>query len=309
MDSTINGIVHLAGIGDVTYLNSNFAGTRGEERRLEGFTMRISPPIEGLGLRYKAHLQGTGDTPFVNEGAFVGTRNQFRRLEGFAVELTGPAAARWDIIYRAHLEGIGDTREVQNGEFIGTMNQARRLEGLQARLARRELFSEDLTAEQQALIEQIRASTQQVTADLDRMIRDDLGGRSSEMAAAMADPVGFAATHGVPVGMLVPSEQRQYAAGIRALEQDMRAKIQTSGDSQARSASSAVGCGFCQGALLFLFLLVGAVLSTGVAAAVGALLGLSLAATKIIFDLIAAIAVPSALALPALVCREAGACA
>jgi hypothetical protein len=81
-----------------------------------------------------AHLQGSGDVPFVNEGQFVGTRGQSRRLEGFAIELTGPAAANFNVFYMAHLEGIGDTSVFRNGQFCGTRGQSRRVEGILVRV-------------------------------------------------------------------------------------------------------------------------------------------------------------------------------
>ena len=81
-----------------------------------------------------AHLQGTGDALFVNEGEFIGTRGQSRRLEGFAIELTGPSAANYDVIYMAHLAGTGDTGFFQNGQVCGTRGQSRQVEGILVRI-------------------------------------------------------------------------------------------------------------------------------------------------------------------------------
>jgi hypothetical protein len=127
-------LVHLQGIGDLSFRENEFAGTRGQSRRLEGFQLQLSPPVSGLSMRYMAHLQGIGDVPFVNEGQFVGTRGQSRRLEGFAIELTGSAAANFNVFYMAHLEGIGDTSVFRNGQFCGTRGQSRRVEGILVRV-------------------------------------------------------------------------------------------------------------------------------------------------------------------------------
>ena len=128
-------LVHLQGIGDRLGQDDQFVGTRGESRRLEGFQLQLNPLIPGLGLRYMAHLQGSGDVPFVNAGQFVGTRGQSRRLEGFAIQLTGPVAANFNVRYMAHLQGSGDTTFFQNGQFCGTRGQSRRVEGIVVRIS------------------------------------------------------------------------------------------------------------------------------------------------------------------------------
>ena len=127
-------LVHLQGIGDRVFRDNEFAGTRGQSRRLEGFELQLNPAVPGLGLRYMAHLQGIGDVPFVNNGQFVGTRGQSRRLEGFAIELTGAQAANHNVLYMAHLQGIADTQMFSNGQFCGTRGQSRRVEGILVRI-------------------------------------------------------------------------------------------------------------------------------------------------------------------------------
>jgi hypothetical protein len=127
-------LVHLQSFGDRTFRDNELAGTRGQARRLEGFQIRIDPPVAGLSMHYMAHLQGSGDVPFVNEGQFVGTRGQSRRLEGFAIELTGPAAGQFNVFYMAHLQGTGDTGFFQNGQFCGTRGQSRRVEAILLRV-------------------------------------------------------------------------------------------------------------------------------------------------------------------------------
>lgn len=129
--------VHLQDIADLTFRENEFAGTRGQSRRLEGFQLELSPPVPGLGMRYMAHLQGVGDVPFVNNGQFVGTRGQSRRLEGFAIELTGPQAAGFTVEYMAHLQNIGDTAIHSDGQFCGTRGQSRRVEGILVRVCPR----------------------------------------------------------------------------------------------------------------------------------------------------------------------------
>ena len=133
----LRGIVHLQDIGDVPFQGGAFAGTRGESRRLEGFSIAITDGTPNLGIQYMAHIQNIGDTTWVNGGQFIGTRGESRRLEGFAIRLTGSNAANYNIRYICHLQDIGDTQVRSNGEFCGTRGESRRLEGLQVWIERK----------------------------------------------------------------------------------------------------------------------------------------------------------------------------
>jgi len=127
---SLNGLVHLQGLGDYHFTNDNFIGTQGQSRRLEGFQIQFNPPVPNLGMRYMAHLQDVGDVGWVNAGQFIGTRGESRRLEGFAIQLTGSAAANYNVTYMAHVQNIGDTAFCQNGQFCGTRGQGLRVEGM-----------------------------------------------------------------------------------------------------------------------------------------------------------------------------------
>jgi V8-like Glu-specific endopeptidase len=133
----LQGIVHLQDIGDVSFKSGAFAGTRGESRRLEGFSISITDGTPNLEIQYMTHLQDIGDTTWVNGGRFIGTRGESRRLEGFAIRLTGSAATNYNIRYICHLQNMGDTPVRSNGEFCGTRGESRRLEGLKVWLERR----------------------------------------------------------------------------------------------------------------------------------------------------------------------------
>jgi Matrixin/Clostridial hydrophobic W len=125
---------HLQNTGDVNGIENEFIGTRGQSRRLEGFSITQSTPIPNLSLEYMAHLQNIGDTPWTPQGTFVGTKGQSRRLEGFAIRLVGPQASNFRVIYMAHIQGLGDTGLFSNGQFCGTKGQSRRVEGMLVRI-------------------------------------------------------------------------------------------------------------------------------------------------------------------------------
>ncbi|HSS78122.1 MAG TPA: hydrogenase, partial [Thermoanaerobaculia bacterium] len=125
-------LVYVQALGYRTFHEDELAGTNGLGLRLEGFQLNINPPVPNLSLRYMAHLEDTGDTPFKNEGEFAGTPG--KRLEGFAIELTGDAAPRFDVVYMANIEELGDTPLVTNGVFCGTRFESRRIERILVRI-------------------------------------------------------------------------------------------------------------------------------------------------------------------------------
>jgi hypothetical protein len=123
-------IVHLADLGDIACQDDAWCGTKGEGRRLEGFTLTQTSPIPGVRLQYQAHLSDSGDTEWVDEGVFCGTRGQSRSVEGIAVRLFGPASESYTVLYHVHMSRLGDSNLFRDGEYAGTKGQARGIEAL-----------------------------------------------------------------------------------------------------------------------------------------------------------------------------------
>ena len=123
-------LAHIQGVGDRTFAAQEYAGSRGQGRRLEGFQINIDPAIPGLTVQYMAHVEGVGDTPWVNEGELAGFRGKSKRIEGFAIRLAGPQAANYDVFYTAHIQNIGDTEVTSNGKYCGTRGKSLRIEGI-----------------------------------------------------------------------------------------------------------------------------------------------------------------------------------
>ena len=123
-------LAHIQGIGDRTFGAVEYAGTKAQGRRVEGFAIKIDPPIAGLKVEYMAHVEGVGDTPWIGEGELAGFRGQGKRIEGFAVRLNGPEADKYDVFYSAHIQNIGDTDVSSNGAYCGTRGKALRVEGI-----------------------------------------------------------------------------------------------------------------------------------------------------------------------------------
>ncbi len=126
----LTGIVHLQDIGDRTFRDGQWAGTKGELRRLEGFSVNFLSPATGIGIEYMCHVQDVGNQSWMPGGQYCGTRGRSLRLEGFAVRLTGNSAGDYDVFYGCHVEGIGDTGPYKNGDFCGTRGQSKRVEAI-----------------------------------------------------------------------------------------------------------------------------------------------------------------------------------
>ena len=131
----IKVLVHIQGIGDRTFGSQEYAGSKGQGRRVEGFQINIDPPIPGLNVEYMAHVESVGDTPWLSEGELAGFRGQAKRIEGFAVRLSGPQADKYDVFYSAHIQNIGDTNVSSNGEYCGTRGKGLRIEGIKVWIA------------------------------------------------------------------------------------------------------------------------------------------------------------------------------
>lgn len=129
-------VVHIEGIGDQEFGASEFAGTRGQAKGIDGFQIRVANPIPGLQLEYMAHLAGIGDTPWMSEGQFLGTRNENRCVEGFAIRIGGPEAAKYQVCYAAHIQNVGDSSTCTNGQYCGTRGQALRIEAMKVWIER-----------------------------------------------------------------------------------------------------------------------------------------------------------------------------
>ncbi len=109
-------------------------GAAGTGRRVEGFAVRLNPPVEGVSLSYKAHVAVKGDTRWVGQGEFCGTRGENRRIEAMWIELA-EGADRFDIYYSAHLCRFGWTGWFKNGQMCGTRGEYRQVEAIKVFLA------------------------------------------------------------------------------------------------------------------------------------------------------------------------------
>lgn len=131
----VEAMVHLQDRGDLPWRGQlSECGAAGSGRRIEGFALRLNPPIDQVTLRYKAHLAVRGDTPWVDQGQYCGTRGENRRVEAIWIELA-EGADRFDVYYSAHLCRFGWTGWFKNGQMCGTRGEYRQVEAIKVFLA------------------------------------------------------------------------------------------------------------------------------------------------------------------------------
>lgn len=125
----IKATAHVAFMGDKTAEGKGMGiGTRGFGKSIEGFSVELVNPPEGVSLEYMAHQSGSGDTGWVASPGFIGSRGEGRQLEGVAFRLTGPNAHKFDVYYASHVGTLGNLPAVSNGSFSGTRAESRGLE-------------------------------------------------------------------------------------------------------------------------------------------------------------------------------------
>jgi hypothetical protein len=115
----VEGIVHMSGVGDVSFSHSRFGGSKGHSRQLEGFSLNLRPRQHDLGLEYSCHAANIGDMPWTSTGGFMGSRGQGRRIEGITIRLTGAGAAKYILKYTVHMANRGDSHVCTNGQYCG----------------------------------------------------------------------------------------------------------------------------------------------------------------------------------------------
>ncbi len=109
-------VLHIEREGDRRFEAAGWAGTRGQRRRVEAFSVR---PLETLvpgDIEYKAFGPGGRETPWVSDAKLCGTRGRGLPLTGFAVRLAAHLGERFDVVYEGAFFDSGVAGPVRNGE-------------------------------------------------------------------------------------------------------------------------------------------------------------------------------------------------
>lgn len=136
-DGSIEYRVHRQTYGWTNWVKNNqFAGTKGEAKRLEGIQIRLTGEIaKHYSIRYRVHIQTYGwSQGWQYDGALAGTEGEAKRLESLEVQLV-PKSETMGLVYRVHRQTYGwETSYKTMGQVSGTTGEGKRLEGIEIAL-------------------------------------------------------------------------------------------------------------------------------------------------------------------------------
>jgi uncharacterized protein YjdB len=130
---SLSGYVWLQDLQAQPFDGSNYNGTRGQSRRMEGFEIAMVNPPGDLGLRYQVWIENMNAwSEWYDGGTYAGTKNEGLRCEAFKIELTGYGLLHhgYSVEYMAHQQNNGDIGPFRDGELCGTLGKELRLEGM-----------------------------------------------------------------------------------------------------------------------------------------------------------------------------------
>ena len=119
--SLMRAVVNIRGIGEGTFCEAEWAGTRGDARPLDGF--RLFSKVPDLKFKYMGRVKDK-DTDWKNDGEYIGTIGEQNFIQGFNIRLEGTAASSYELSYAAHIAKKGDTTVFKEGDFCGFENMA-----------------------------------------------------------------------------------------------------------------------------------------------------------------------------------------
>lgn len=121
----------IRGMGQTPWVPAGtFLGTRGQNRPLEGFAIRLTGPnAQYFRVIYYGHFQDTGTTPEVFDGQFLMAPGGPRQMEGFGIKILLQSIS---VSGLAHIAEIGD--RTYSNCFVGTRGQNKHIEGVSATL-------------------------------------------------------------------------------------------------------------------------------------------------------------------------------
>ena len=109
-------MLHIEREGDRRFEVAGWAGTRGQRRRVEAFSVRPLDTLNPGDIEYKAFGPNGRETPWVSEAKLCGTRGRGLPLTGFAVRLASHVRGRYDVVYEGAFFDSGVTATMRNGE-------------------------------------------------------------------------------------------------------------------------------------------------------------------------------------------------
>ncbi|MDR1386912.1 MAG: L,D-transpeptidase family protein [Propionibacteriaceae bacterium] len=135
-------LTYRAHIEDVGWAEAErfgpYAGTVGQSRRLEAFSVDLDPGSYEGSIRYQIHVENLGwlkgDDSWYENGQVAGTTGRSLRSEAVKIELTGDLSSTHQVYYRVHSATLGWLDWAHDGQIAGTTGFGLRAEAVEIRL-------------------------------------------------------------------------------------------------------------------------------------------------------------------------------
>jgi hypothetical protein len=109
-------MLHIERQGDRRFPGRGWVGNRGQQLRVEAFSISPRGPLSDADIEYKAFGPGGRETRWVSDAMLCGTKGRGLPLTGFAVRLAPHLRDRFDVIYQGAFFKSGATEPRRNGE-------------------------------------------------------------------------------------------------------------------------------------------------------------------------------------------------
>ncbi|HVH82469.1 MAG TPA: hypothetical protein VM782_23945 [Stellaceae bacterium] len=129
--------VHIERVGDRTFAGTTWAGRPGEQRRVEGFSIKSLQELQPSEVEYKALHPGGIETPWVPGPQFCGTRGQSLPITGLAIRIAPHVQDQFSVVYQAAFFRSGITEPRGNGAPCLPRVPGDALEGINIRIVQR----------------------------------------------------------------------------------------------------------------------------------------------------------------------------
>jgi hypothetical protein len=126
--------VHLERLGDRTFPGSTWAGKPGEQKRVEGFSVRPLQELQPNEIEYKALHPGGVETQWIPGPQFCGTRGQSTPITGLAIRIAPHVQDQFSVVYQAAFFRSGITEPRGNGAPCLPRIAGDALEGINVRI-------------------------------------------------------------------------------------------------------------------------------------------------------------------------------
>ena len=117
---SVEGTIKFSTVGEKKLTPGEWVGNFDPPKKVIGFSLRLQAAENGMRLRYRANVAGSGIVENTNEGDYVGASSGRKRLIGFALELQGSAASDYELEYAARIKDNANLLRAKNGAFCGT---------------------------------------------------------------------------------------------------------------------------------------------------------------------------------------------